>query len=90
MKAEGFKVYFTVAWICMFLTTVTNSSANYGPFRYIQFGIGMGKYLLALLLKLLCTQTLSQIPGCKHVTPQRSTDCVHRPKNPLNLAYPLQ
>lgn len=43
----------------------------------------MGKYLSALLLQLLCTQTLSQIPGCRHMTPQRSTDRVCQLKKNL-------
>lgn len=60
------------------------------PFPYFQFGIGLDKYLLTLLTKLLCTKTLSQISGYRHMTLQRSTASVPQPKNSLDLAHPLQ
>lgn len=73
-----------------FLTTVTNSVAHRMVFSDVLFSIEMDMCFIALPLMLLCTQSLSQIPGCRDMTPQRSADRVHQPKKALDLAHPLE
>lgn len=85
MEPEGYEVCFSVAHVCILNHWYKQRSHLCSPFWCIQFGTGMAKCLPALLLTRLCTH----VPGCRAMTPQRSTDHARQPKKALNLAHPL-